>query len=256
VFVSKVLTQLAMPLSAGVLLIAAGLLVVLFRHRVFGLGVALLGLGWLWLWATPVFSDWVRGSLEGQYPPAALEAIPAADAVVVLGGGIEPAVPPRAFPDLGGASDRVWHGARLVRAGKAPLLVLSGGALPWRAEHGPEAQGMLTFVTDLGIPDERILIEPKSATTRGNAVETTRLLSARGIRRILLVTSALHMRRAEAAFRAVGLEVVPAATDHEVVAQDRTVLDYLPDAQALADSSRALKELLGLFVYSLRGWAA
>jgi uncharacterized SAM-binding protein YcdF (DUF218 family) len=185
-----------------------------------------------------------------------LEAIPAADAVVVLGGGIEPAVPPRAFPDLGSASDRVWHGARLVRAGKASVLVLSGGAVPWRAEDGPEAQAMRAFVTDLGVPQERVLIEPKSATTRGNAVETARLMAQRGISRVLLVTSALHMRRAEAAFRAVGLTVVPAATDHEVVAQHRTLLDYLPDAQALADSSRALKELLGLFVYSLRGWAA
>lgn len=70
-----------------------------------------------------------------------------------------------------------------------------------------------------------------------------------------MVTSALHMRRAEAALRAVGLTVVPAAIHQEVVEQNRTMLDYLPDAQALADGSRALKELLGLSVYRLRGRA-
>ena len=252
---SKVLTQLAMPLSVGGLLLLAGILVLVFGRRRLGGGLALAGLAWLWLWSMPVFSDWVRGRLEGRYLPSALKALPHAGAIVVLGGGVAPAVPPRLFPDLGGAADRVWHGARLFHAGKAPLLVLSGGALPWRLAGGPEADAMLAFVTDLGVPPEHVLIDAQSATTRGNAVETARLLGQRGVSRILLVTSALHMRRAEAAFRAVGLDVVPAATDHEVVEEAPTALDYLPDASALADSSRALKEHLGLFVYRLRGWA-
>jgi uncharacterized SAM-binding protein YcdF (DUF218 family) len=252
---SKILTQLAMPLSIGGSLIGFGIVALLFRRRVLGGGLALAGLAWLWLWSTPLFSDWVRGTLEGQYAPAALEATPAADAIVVLGGAVQPVVPPRLFPDLGSASDRVWHGARLFHAGKAPLLVLSGGALPWRAEDGPESRAMLAFVTDLGVPQEHVLIESQSATTRENASETARMLTEHGVSRVLLVTSALHMRRAEAAFHAVGLDVVPAATDHEAVEQARTALDYLPDAQALAGSSRAFKEILGLFVYRLRGWA-
>lgn len=253
--ISKIMTQLAMPLSVSGLLIFLGMLVLLLRRSLVSVGLVLAGLAWLWLWAMPAFSEGVRAMLEGQYPPLALEAIPEAGAVVVLGGGVEPAVPPRLFPDLGDASDRVWHGVRLLQAGKAPRLVLSGGALPWHAEGGPESQAMLAFVTDLGVPRERVLIESQSATTRGNAVQTAQLMAERGVRRVLLVTSALHMRRAEAAFRAVGLEVVPAATDYEVVEQGDTALDYMPDAQALADSSRAFKEILGLFVYRLRGWA-
>jgi uncharacterized SAM-binding protein YcdF (DUF218 family) len=253
--ISKVLTQLAMPLSVGGLLVIAAMLALLFRRRLLGGAIALLGLAWLWLWATPILSDGVRGMLEGRYPPVAVEDLPNAGAVVVLGGGVGPVIPPRLAPDLGGAADRVWHGVRLFQAGKAPWLVLSGGTLPWRVQDGPEAEAMLAFATDLGVPPEHVLIEAQSATTRGNAVETARLLAEHGIRRVLLVTSALHMRRAEATFRAVGLDVVPAATDHEVVERAPTVLDYLPDAQALADSSRAVKEGLGLFVYRLRGWA-
>ncbi len=47
----------------------------------------------------------------------------------------------------------------------------------------------------------------------------------------------------------------PAPTDFEVVEREaRTVLDWLPDAEALAGTTRALKEYLGFFVYQVRGW--
>ncbi len=69
------------------------------------------------------------------------------------------------------------------------------------------------------------------------------------------MTSALHMLRALAAFRAAGVDAVPAATDFEVMPRPDNLLRWLPDAQALADSTRALKEYLGMAVYWWRGWA-
>ncbi len=92
---SKVLTQLVLPLGMGGLLILAGLLARALRAKRLAAGLSLAGLFWVWLWATPVFSDWVRGSLEGRYAPVDLAAIPNADAIVVLGGGVEGATPPR-----------------------------------------------------------------------------------------------------------------------------------------------------------------
>jgi uncharacterized SAM-binding protein YcdF (DUF218 family) len=57
--------------------------------------------GWLWLWSTPAFSDWIRAGLEQRYPPSTLDGLPEADAIVVLGGGTEPAAPPeRLDPNL------------------------------------------------------------------------------------------------------------------------------------------------------------
>lgn len=253
---TKVLTQLAMPLGTGGLLILAGLVALWLRRRRLGTGLALGGFAWVWLWATPVFSDRIRGSLERHYPPLPIASIPSADAVVVLGGGIGGTVPPRLFPDLNDAADRVWHGARLVAAGKAPLVIASGGHLPWRPEQGPEADAMLAFLSDLGVAPKHVVREGRSETTRGNALQTRRLQHGLGLQRVLLVTSALHMRRAEATFRAAGIAVVPVAIDHEVVERPSvTLLDYLPDAAALEGSSRAFKEYLGLLVYRLRGWA-
>jgi uncharacterized SAM-binding protein YcdF (DUF218 family) len=254
--ISKILTQWAMPLGLGGMLILIGALALAWRRGRLGAGLSLAGLFWIWLWALPVVSEWVRWSLEGRYAPLAIASLPSADAIVVLGGAVRGVVAPRLFPDLNAAADRVWHGARLFHAGKAPLVVLSGGRLPWAKAEGPEADAMARFLMDLGVPEDRVLLESRSGTTYENALETRRLLATRGIKRVLLVTSALHMRRAAATFRAAGVDVVPAPTDYEVDADpERTLLDFIPAAEALADSSRALKEYLGLLAYRWRGWA-
>jgi len=252
----KLLTNLAMPLSAGVVLMLLGMLALVLRRKVLGAGFLLVGLLWIWLWATPAFSDWVRGSLEGRYAPVALESLPKAGAILVLGGAIGGVQPPRLFPDLSAAADRVWHAARLFHAGKAPFVVLSGGRLPWDAGQGPEADAMLRFLIDLGVPEKKVLLEGHSRTTYENARETRRLLTEKGIDQVILVTSALHMPRAQATFDAAGIRAIPAPTDYEVLEKvDRTLLDFLPDAGALEGSSRALKEYLGILVYRWRGWA-
>jgi uncharacterized SAM-binding protein YcdF (DUF218 family) len=252
----KILTQLAMPLGTGLLLVLLGLAGLALRRTGFGAGLVLAGLAWVWLWATPAFSARVRYALEGQYPPVDVASLPSAGAVVVVGGAMGGAVAPRLHPDLGAAADRVWHAARLYHAGKAPLIILSGGRLPWDPAPGPEAEAMVLFLRDLGVPGDRLVLEGRSATTRANALETARLLAGRGIGRVLLVSSALHMRRAKASFRAAGIDVIPAATDHEILTTvSPTVLDYLPRAGALAASSRAFKEYLGFWVYRWRGWA-
>lgn len=253
---SKVLTYAAMPVGSAMLLAALGLVSLLLQRSSLGAWLMLAGLGWVGLWATPLFSDWVRGSLESRYPPLAIEGLPAADVILVLGGGIDVPFAPRLYPNLGAGADRVWHAARLYHAAKAPRILVSGGMLPWRQTSLSEAEAMRTVLLELGVPEAAILLESGSATTRDNAVETARLMAAAGYQDALLVTSALHMPRAEASFCAVGVEVVPAAADHEVVDDGPlTPLDLLPQAAALESSSRALKELIGLWVYRWRGWA-
>jgi uncharacterized SAM-binding protein YcdF (DUF218 family) len=159
------------------------------------------------------------------------------------------------YPDLGSGADRIWHAARIYHAGKAPLLVLSGGHFAWMGERDVEAEAMQGFLRDLGVPAEALLLEGRSGNTRENAVFSAELLRERGVQRILLVTSALHMRRALGTFRAVGLDAVPAATDFEVTSEPYHAVRWLPDAEALAAGTRALKEFLGWWVYRARGWA-
>ena len=250
---TKILSQIAYPLLTTLLLaIGAGILFWRGRRRLGGWLLS-IALGWLWLWSTPAFSDWLRATLEQRYPPAPLEQLPAADAIVVLGGAMEAAAPPlRPDPNLGAAADRVWHAARLYRAGKAPRVLASGGKLPWSGIEQPESSVMAALLQELGVPAAVILQESASRTTRENRDYSLPLLQAHGVRRILLVTSALHLPRALALFRATDLEVIPAPTDFEIDSPSNAhLLRWLPDAQALADGSRAFKEYLGGWVDQL-----
>ena len=244
---SKIVTAVISPLGTALLL---GLLALVLARstrparRRAGYAAGAIAVAWLCLWSLPVASLWLRGELEDQAGPRSIQALPTAPAMVVLGGAVEGAlVPWRPYPDLTSAGDRLWHAARLYRAGKAPLIVLSGGTTHEGEE--PEAQAMRRFLVDMGVPPAAMVLEEKSTTTTENAADTAQLLQGRGIRKILLVTSALHMRRARALFGHAGFEVVPAPTDFEVSHRPFVWRDLLPDTNALDGSARAIKEIVG-----------
>ena len=186
-----------------------------------------------------------------DYPPVAVDQLPVADAIVVLGGYTDAIDASADVIELGDAVDRLFHGMRLYRAGKAPWLILAGGAA---RGHTPEAQVMASLLTEFGISRDVMLLEDKSRNTYQNGVNAVAIMKKNGIKKILLVTSAYHMRRAQAVFEKLGIEVVPAATDYQVLEPDPSILDWLPNAEALVITTLGLKEYLGWWVYRVRGW--
>ncbi len=251
----KLLATFIYPLPLSIYLL---LIVGLWNsHQRLGQGLLCLALG-LWIASMPVLSDYWRGAWESAYPPELAHNFPQGTAIVVLGGGINPAYPPRfPYPDLGSASDRVWMAARLYHAGKAPQIIASGGYIPWAGPHGAEADAMAAFLVDLGVPDHAILRESHSLTTHENAEQVAELLgvTTEERRQILLVTSALHMRRALATFQKQGIVTIPVAADHEITAANLHPLRFLPDAGALEGTTRLIREMMGLWIYRWRGWA-
>lgn len=247
---SKLVIAAISPLGTALLLGLAALALAAggsAGRRRAGLLLMAGALGWLTIWSMPVASDGLRGWLEDAAGPRAVEALPPAQAVVVLGGSIRgPRLPRRPYPDLGASADRLWHAARLHRAGRAPLLVLSGGTV--HQGEAPEADAMRQFLVELGVPAAALVLEAASVTTAENAALSARLLRQREIRQVLLVTSALHMRRARMLFEREGIRVIPAPTDHEVVDRPFRLLDVVPDAEALEGSGRAIKEIVGAWV--------
>jgi uncharacterized SAM-binding protein YcdF (DUF218 family) len=146
----------------------------------------------------------------------------------------------------------------LYRAGKSPLVICSGGNNPWMRDphHASEARSMRGLLEEWGIPASAVGVEEDSIDTREDALFSYRILSARGIRRVVLVTSATHIPRAAGAFRKVGFEVIPAPADFRSGWEgSNPILLWLPDAESMKRSERALHEWLGLWVYRLRGWA-
>ncbi|MEC4804588.1 MAG: YdcF family protein [Jaaginema sp. PMC 1080.18] len=259
-FLSKILPLFIYPLGlACVLLVIA------------------LGLGWRksrWQWlpvlgallvlliaSNPGVSTRLARSLEWRYLPDG--ELPQAEAIVLLGGATRPADPPRSMVEVTEAGDRVFYAAKLYKDGKAPLILVTGGRVHWLGGGTPEATDIAGLLEFMGIPSEAIIQEPEALNTYQNAVNTRKILSKRGIKKILLVTSALHIPRSQAIFQRQNFEVIPAPTDFFLARRDlesrqessQSILyNLFPDLEALNITTKAIKEYMGIWVYSLRGW--
>ena len=245
---AKFVIWLISPLGTACCLTCLALLLAWRRRLPSGKLFGAMALVWLWLWSMPATSHWLASQIENQFPQVQISSVPHAQAVVVLGGTVSPPMIGYAEIDLKSGADRVWYAARLFHAGKAPLVILSGGGDLERQAFS-EAHAMAVFLQDLGVPAQAIALEETSHNTRENAALSNTLLKARGIEHILLVTSALHMPRALALFKAQGLQVTPAPTDFEAGQEPpHGLLAWLPDAGALNGSALAMKELVGLWV--------
>ena len=251
----KILGQLASPLGVAVVagLLALVALAIGWRWRAAIL--LLFSVAWLWGWSMPTTADALLDQVSAQYPRRHVDTFPEADAIVLLGGSFDPAADAWIYPELNAAADRVWHAARLYHAGKAPLIVVSAGST-WAAQEAqPPAAATGVLLTALGVPESAIILEGNSRSTRENATNTAAIAAANGIERVLLVTSAWHMKRAEAAFRRVGFDLTPAPADYARLRATNRAPSLLPLATALQRSSQVCREYLGLLVYRLRGWA-
>lgn len=243
------------PLPLGLVVIAAGGLLLWNQRRIVGAVLVGIGVAGLYGLSTPALSDALAGRLEQRYGPVPVAELPTADAVVVLGGGVLPPAWPRTGPDLGAAADRLWHGAAVHRAGRAPLVITTG-ARPYANPGASAAESAREVLVRLGVPADAVVLREDSTSTREDALAVRDELERRELDGILLVTSALHMRRALAAFRAVDVRAWPAPTDHETVQPvRRDVWSWLPYHWAFARSNRAWHEYVGLLYYRLRGWA-
>ncbi len=248
---SALLTALISPLGSALALGLVALLLGFTQWRKTALVVALAALVWLAGWSLPITANWIQAHVSRDHVPVVsdeqIAAVPKAGAIVLLGGGVSPSTEARPWPDLAEASDRVWQAARLWHAGRAPLILASGGHDP--ATHTQsEAEAMRTVLRAFGVPDSAILLEARSRNTRQNATDSAAILAERNIRRVLLVTSASHMARSVSHFRAAGLEVVPLATDAESI-DYADLRQFIPTAGALDLSARALKEWVGQIVW-------
>lgn len=242
---TKILGALLMPLPLILAALVLGLLLAaLTRWRRSGLAliaVATLVLGLLAWW--PV-ADRLIGPLEASYPALEPGALPKeVPAIVVLGAGSvwAPELPVTSRLSAT-AVRRLTTGARLWRRRPEAAFVVSG----WGAER-PEAELAAAFLQGLGIPTEAIRALPRPRNTEEEAA-AFRELGIEG--RPVLVTSAAHMPRAMAAYRAAGVDPIPAPTDHRAVRRGfHFPRDYVPQARDLETTERAWHEYLG------RAWA-
>ena len=245
-YLNKIVWAMVNPFAIGMLLAAAGIVFGCLRRRKTSVGLFVSAITWLWFWSMPLVSDALGMSLESEFPPEPVEQLPQADAIILLGGGMSASTNVYPYANICAAADRAWHSARIFKAGKAPMIVPSG--------YGCDCTEV-PFLVDLGVPREAIRAEAESRNTEENAKFVADLLKDRDHPKVLLVTSAWHMRRALLMYRryAPNLEIVPAACDYEsTINHDQSSgIGIFPDFNAFAGSSAMWKEVLGYWWYKI-----
>ena len=265
--INKIVGFLANPLSLGILLVALGLILVLrkkVRIALWALGAALV---WFWFWSMPIVGGWLCLPLEEDYHVQLAENMPEADAIVLMGGGVwgDEYYP---YACLNEAADRTWHAARLWKARKAPIVIPSN--------VGAEL-GDAKLLIDLGVPNDAIVLENKAVNTEENAKLVAKILAAKNAKvtaaqagqaqwacqaertrepsaKILLVTSACHMKRSLYMFKkyAPEIECIPAATDYQALPWKDSPFDIrglLPNIDAFARNNSFIHEYIGYYGY-------
>lgn len=234
------------PLSLLMLGLCGHVLARHFRRQ--GNAIILLAVALFLFVSTGAGARWLCAPIEQRSLPLASVAGSGAQAIVILGGGRLYAAPEADGTDIPGRQTliRLRHGARLQRQTGLPILV-SGGAPDGKGES--EAAIMARSLReDFRVPVK--WIEDGSDNTAQNARLSKQQLQQAGITRVLLVTDALHMPRAQSVFVRSGLSVIPAPTGF-TAQKPLSAEDFIPNAKALETSSYALHERLGALWYLL-----
>jgi uncharacterized SAM-binding protein YcdF (DUF218 family) len=248
--------DLILPPASLFLLIAIGLLM-WRRWPVAGRVLAGAALAALTFLSTTAGARFFVAPLERLTTPLKSMDGTRAQAIVVLAAGRlqhAPEYQGRDIPDYT-ALARLRYAARLQRHTGLPLLVTGGngtsGADPDADDQAySKADAMAVALReDFGIPVK--WVEGKSRDTAENAALSAALLHADGVRRVLLVTDAMHMARARVAFERAGLDVIPAPTMF-FSNQPQRASSWLPSAEGMRRSWYAVYELLGITWYRLR----
>ena len=268
VFLSKYLPYLIYPAGLLSILLLAGLIFcrdTRSKNRMIGLALLLI-----FLCGNKLPGAYLIRKLEQTYP--VYDGKEKADAIVVLGGGTVPKADPRPMVEVNGAGDRILYAVRQYRDGAADIILAGGSYISWRdgivetndGISSPASEIRDLMVGLLDIPESAVIVQDRSLNTYEEAVEDAGILKELGLSKILLVSSATHMRRAVPLFEKQGLEVIPAPTDFSFSDQEwenmlrfdkATFLSFIiPTIGNMETLQSALKEYLGYFVYRMRGW--
>lgn len=239
----QALPLLVLPFGISLISIVSGLL--LRRRAWVWTGVVIL-----WLSSLSVVSGSLMRAAEGRAERLPGASAPSADAIVVLSTGRIVAPGHDAISEWR-EPDRFFGGIELFQAGKAPLLVFTGGWSPWAPTAPLEGDVLATYAKALGVPGDRIITTGRVLNTGEEASAVTVLLRERLATRphILLVTSAYHIPRAQRLFERAGLAVTPFPVDFAGSRGSLNVMDLLPTADALEETQRAMREVYGRLFY-------
>jgi len=249
---SKILAFLVHPFSWIVISVAIGLFTKrkkLKKWTLRGAGIAVF-----FFTNTVIFSEFTR---LWEPDGTKIEDVGHYDAAVVLGGMAE-------YDNnldrlsLRRGGDRLWQAIHLYHLGKVDKIMIVGANGDVFDKGLNEAVQFKSVLLDWGIPSEDLIIEKNSKNTHENAVETKNVLeNYPEVQNILLVSSALHMPRAQACFENEGFTDFDVfTTDHFTGATRGYSFEQftVPNISNMTDWSKLIHEWVGYITYMMAGY--
>lgn len=249
---SKILDFLLQPIIWILFLMAAGFLTqkLIRKKRLFIAAFSLL-----LFFSNPFIIN--EAWLAWEVPPVPVEDVPVYDAAIVLTGITSDVKSPHDRVYFNKGADRILHTLMLYKKGRFGKIIISGGSGSVRPRQATEAGELRNILLQAGVPDSSIILENKSRNTRENARFTADMLKTKPeMQKLLLVTSAFHMRRAAGCFEKAGLK--PDLFPADYYSSDRQATPdawLLPSEKALADWSRLIHEMVGFITYKVLGYS-
>ena len=230
---------------------------------------------WLWLWMMPIMT-WVVGVplereflVDGKVP--LVESFPEADAIVLLGGSMGAETNLSSYAEMWSGADRVWQAARLYKAGKAQKVIATGNGavdttLPLLLDFGV-AKADVSFMDAVNTEEEArsigkmlvksVGVEELGVEEFGESDSPTHPIkhSSTARPKVLLVTSAWHMKRARMMFEKYALDIevacAPADFENTIMAEKTPLFKMLlPDPNVFMLNSLAFHEWVGIVGYT------
>ena len=244
IYLHKVLPLFLSPLAIVLFLMLLG---VLIKRR----GLVFAAFLFLYSASIPFTSVNLTQFVEGDALKLSTADAPKSDAIVVLGGMIDWIKTSHGVAPEWVDADRFWDGIALVKAGRAPRLIFTGGKLPWQLGDETEGDVLKRFAMLAQVPEDQILVTGKVENTDEEAQAVANMLDP-AHQSIILVTSAFHMHRAKALFDKRGFDVFAYPVDFKAGGQLDWKTAFLPNPGALSGTDLCLRELLGRLYYRVK----
>ncbi|MHA6247541.1 YdcF family protein [Pontibacter sp. CAU 1760] len=214
----------------------------------------LAALAVLLVFSNPFLANEAWRAWEVEATP--IQDLPHHDVAVVLTGvtAYREDIPDRIHTHKG--ADRFLHPLQLYRMGKVDKFLITGGSGLVLATAVPESEQIEKVLLMAGVPEEDILTEGNSRNTHENATNTAAVMQQHPEwQKLLLVTSAFHMRRSAGCFQKAGLEATPFSTDFYASERrftpDETII---PSIAAFSNWQLLIHEMTGYIVYKVLGY--
>lgn len=157
--------------------------------------------------------------------------------------------------------DRLLQAIPLLKNGTLEEIIVSGGSGYLRYDEFSEAKIILDYLIEIGVDTTAITGEFTSRTTYENALNTVEILKQKYSleelqNNVIVITSAIHMRRSVACFQKLGLQVAHYSTNpaSEREKQYHWEEYIVPNAHHFGAWGNLLHEIVGYSVYYIKGY--